>query len=58
MPENDIAEGVINIARYCTEHNVDNGTISSLICRSQKHLQHKVNAVNIYDAKWMQWTQC
>ena len=46
MSANDIAEGIINIGRYCKEHNVNNVTISSLICRSQKHLQHRVNAVN------------
>ena len=45
MSANDIAEGIINIGRYCKEHNVNNFTISSLICRSQKHFQHKVNAV-------------
>ena len=42
----DIAEGIINFGRYCKEHNFNNVTISSLICRSQRHLQHKVNAVN------------
>ena len=42
----DIAEAITNIGRYCKEHNVSNVTIPSLICRSQKHLQHKVNAVN------------
>ena len=42
----DLAEGIIKIGRYCKEHNVNNVTISSLICRSQKHLQHRVNAVN------------
>ena len=46
MSANNIAEGIINIGRYCKEHNVNNITISSLICRSQKHFQHKVNAVN------------
>ena len=46
MSANDIAEGIINIGRYCKEHNVNNVTISSLICRSQKHFQHRVNAVN------------
>ena len=46
MSANDKAEGIINIGRYCKEHNVNNVTISSLIYRSQKHLQHKVNAVN------------
>ena len=46
MSANNIAEGIINIVRYCKEHNVNNITISSLICRSQKHFQHKVNAVN------------
>ena len=46
MSADDIAEGIINIGRYCKEHSVNNVTISSLICRSQKHLQHKVNAVN------------
>ena len=45
MSANDIAEGTINIGRYCKEHNC-NVTIYSLISRSQKHLQHKVNAVN------------
>ena len=44
MSVNDIAEGIINIGRYCKEHNV-NITISSLICRSQRHIQHKMNAV-------------
>ena len=45
---NDISnkKGIINIGRYCKEHNVNNVTISSLICRSQKHFQHKMNAVN------------
>ena len=46
MSANDIAEGVINIGRYCKDHNVNNVTISSLICRFQKHLQHRGNAVN------------
>ena len=46
MSANDIAEGIINIGRYCKEHNVNNVTISSLICRSQKHFQHRLNAVN------------
>ena len=46
MSVNDIAEGIINTERYCKEHDVNNVTISSLICRSQKHLQHRVNAVN------------
>ena len=46
MSENGIAEGIINIGRYCKEHNVNNATISSLTCRSQKHFQHRVNAVN------------
>ena len=46
MSANDIEEGIINIVRYCKEHNVDNVTISSLICRSQKYLQHRVNAAN------------
>ena len=46
MPANDIAEGIINIGRYCKEHNVNNITISSLICRSQKHSPLKVNALN------------
>ena len=45
MSANDRAEGIINIGGYCKEHNV-NVTISSLICRSQKHFQHRVNAVN------------
>ena len=44
MSANDIAEGIINVERYCKEHNVNNVTISSLTCRS--HLQHRVNAVN------------
>ena len=46
MSANDIAEGIINIGSYYKEHNVNNATISSLICRPQKHFQHKVNAVN------------
>ena len=46
MSANDITEGIINIGRYCKEHNVTTVTISSLTCRSQKHFQHKVNAVN------------
>ena len=46
MSANDIAEGIINIRRYCKEHNVNNVTISSLICRSQIDFQHKVNAVS------------
>ena len=46
MSANDIAEGIINIGGYCKEHNVNNVTISSLICTSQKSLQHRVNAVN------------
>ena len=37
MSANDIAEGVINIGQYYQEHNDNNFTISSLICRSQKH---------------------
>ena len=40
MLTNDIAEGIIDIGRYCKEH------ISSLIFRSERHLQHKMNAVN------------
>ena len=31
---------------YCKKQNVNNVVISPLICRSQKHLQNKVNAVN------------
>ena len=46
MSANDIAEGIINIGRYSKEHNVNNASISSLICRPQKHFQHKVDAVN------------
>ena len=46
MSANCIAEGIINIGRYYQEHNDNNFTISSLICRSQKHYQHKVNAVD------------
>ena len=46
MSAYDITEGIINIGRYCKEYNVKNVTMSSLICRSQRHLQHKVNAVN------------
>ena len=42
----DIAEGIINTGRYCKEHNINNVTISLLICRSQRHLQHEVYAVN------------
>ena len=38
MSANDIAESIINIGRYCEEHNVNNATVSSLICRFQKHL--------------------
>ena len=45
MSASDIAKGIINTGRYFKEH-VKNVTISSLICRSQKHLQHRVNAVN------------
>ena len=41
MSKNYIAEDIINIGRYCKEHNVNNATISSLICRSQ----------NIYNIK-------
>ena len=47
MSVNDFADGIINIGRYCKGHNVNNVIIFSLICMSQKHLQHKVNAVNI-----------
>ena len=46
MSANDIAEGIINIGRCCKKYNVNNVTISSLVCRSQKHFQHRVNAVN------------
>ena len=46
MSANNIEEGIINIGSYYKEHNVNNATISSLICRPQKHFQHKVNAVN------------
>ena len=46
MSANDIAEGIINIGRYCKVHNVNNVTICSLICRSQKHLQHRLSAMN------------
>ena len=46
MSVNDIAEGIINTERYCKEYDVNNVTISSLICRCQKHLQHRVNTVN------------
>ena len=35
-----------NVRRHCKHHNVNNVTTSSLIYSSQKHLQHKVNAVN------------
>ena len=42
MSANDIAEGIINIGRYCKEH-VNSVTISSLICRSQKHFQHRLH---------------
>ena len=45
MSANDIEQGIINIGRYCREH-VNNVTKSSLICRSQKHLQHRANTVN------------
>ena len=45
MSANDIAEGIIN-GRYCKKDNVNDVTICSLICRSQKHFQHKVDAVN------------
>ena len=45
MSANDIAEGITNVGRYCKDHKVNNVTIFSLICGSQKHLQHKVNAV-------------
>ena len=46
MSANDTTNGIINIGRYCKEYNVSNVTISSLIYRCQKHLQHNVNAVN------------
>ena len=46
MSANDMAECIVNIGRYSKEHNVNNVTISSLICRSQIHFQDKVNAVN------------
>ena len=46
MSAHDIVEGIINIGGYCKEQNVDDGIISSLICRTQHHLQNKVNAVN------------
>ena len=46
MSANDIVEGIINIGRYCKEQNVNDVIISSLICRTQHHLQNKVNAVN------------
>ena len=42
----DITKGIINIGRYCKEHNFNSVTISSSIYRSQKHLQLKLNAVN------------
>ena len=45
MAANDIAEDVFNIERYCKDHNVNNITKSSMICRSKKHLQHKVKAM-------------
>ena len=35
MSANDIAAGIINIGGYCKEHNVNNVTTSSLICRPQ-----------------------
>ena len=41
-----IVEGITNISRSCKERNVINVTISSLICRLQKHLQNKANVVN------------
>ena len=44
MSANDIVEGIINIGRYGKEQNV-NVIIFSLICRTQHHLQNKVNAV-------------
>ena len=46
MSANDIVQGISNIGRYCNEHDVNNVTRPSLICRSQKHLQHEVNAMN------------
>ena len=46
MSANDIAEGIIKVGKYCKEHNVNDAAISSLICRSQFHLQQKINAVN------------
>ena len=46
MSANDIAEGIIKVGKYCKEHNVNDVAISSLICRSQFHLQQKINAVN------------
>ena len=38
MSANNIAKDVINTGRYCKEHNVNNVTISSLICRFQRQL--------------------
>ena len=35
MSANDMAEGIINIGRYCKEDNVNNVTMPSLICRSE-----------------------
>ena len=46
MSANDIVERIINIGRYCKEENVNDFIISSLISRTQHHLQNKVNAVN------------
>ena len=46
MSANDIAQGIINIGRYCKEKNVNDVLISSLICRAQPNLQNKVNEVN------------
>ena len=46
MSANDIVEGIINIGKYCKEKNVNNVIISSLIRRTQHHLQNKVNTVN------------
>ena len=48
MSENDIAEGIINIGRYCKEHNVNNVTI----------LHWYAGLKNIFNIDWMQWTQC
>ena len=46
LTENEIPERIVKIGWQCKESNVNDVFISSLICRAQKRVNDKVNAVN------------